>query len=68
MQQTYVRKSDQGLLQLIHPEAGVYLVLFEDTPLRHLTTSVSMIALVFMYLTKKDMNWLVNTYRRNKKQ
>ena len=68
MQQAYVRRSDQGLLQLIYPEAGSYLVLFEDTPLRHLTTSVSMIALVFMYLTKKDMNWLVNTYRRKKKQ
>ncbi|MBQ9823553.1 MAG: hypothetical protein IJM63_03575 [Solobacterium sp.] len=68
MKQMPLRRSDNGLVQLIMAEPGSYIVLFEDTPLRRMTMSLSMISFVFMILTKKDMNWLVNTYRRNRKK
>jgi hypothetical protein len=58
MERFQIRKSDEGLVQIYDPEPGRYIVLFEDTPLRNLNRSLSIISLVFMVLIKNKMNWV----------
>lgn len=59
-----LEKTRDGLVQIRNIGDGSYFVLFEDTALRRLTTSVSIIAFVLMWLTRMKMNWMSEYFKR----
>lgn len=59
-----LEKTRDGLVQIRNIGDGSYFVLFEDTALRRLATSVSIIAFVLMFLTKMKMNWMSEYFKR----
>lgn len=59
-----LERTEDGLVQIRNIGDGSYMVLFEDTALRRLCTSVSIMAFVLMILTKLRMNWMSEYFKR----
>ena len=63
-------RTDDGLLKVRNAGKGDYFVLFEDTALRRLSSSLSIMGFVFMILIRSKMNWwseYMNAINKRKK-
>ncbi len=63
-----LEKSDEGLVKIRNAGKGSYFVLFEETALRRLCSSASIMGFVFMILIKMKMNWWSEYFKQIEKR